>query len=104
MPVADPWAALGDPTRREILAVVAAGPSSVSDIARGLPISRPAVSQHLQVLLDAQMVEVYPRGRQRIYVARPEGLDKLRRELDSFWSQALSSFKLIAEQTHQPEE
>lgn len=101
MRTADPWAALGDPTRRGILARVAAEPSSVTDLANGLPISRPAVSQHLQVLLEADLVDVHPRGRQRIYAARPDGLSSLRAELDGFWSQALSNFKRIAESTYE---
>lgn len=97
---ADPWAALGDPTRRGILARVAARPSSVTDIAHGLPVSRPAVSQHLQVLLESGLVDVRPRGRQRIYAARPEGLAGLRAELDRFWSQALATFKDLAETSY----
>lgn len=98
MRTADPWTALGDPTRREIFARVAAHPSSVTRLADGLPISRPAVSQHLQVLLEARLVDVHPQGRRRIYAARPDGLAALREELDRFWSQALSNFKRIAEE------
>jgi DNA-binding transcriptional ArsR family regulator len=93
----DAWAALGDPTRRGILARVAARPSSVTEIARGLPVSRPAVSQHLQVLLDARLVDVHPRGRERIYAARPDGLAAVRAELVQFWSEALANFTQIAE-------
>lgn len=89
--------ALGDPTRRGILARVAGRPSSVTAIADELPISRPAVSQHLQVLLQAGLVDVRPQGRERIYEARPEGLDELRRELDTFWRMALSNFKRVTE-------
>jgi DNA-binding transcriptional ArsR family regulator len=98
---ADPWTALGDPTRRGILARVATRPSSVTDIAHGLPVSRPAVSQHLQVLLEAGLVDVQPRGRHRIYAARPDGLAELRAELDRFWSQALHNFKQLAETNHE---
>jgi DNA-binding transcriptional ArsR family regulator len=65
-------------------------------------VSRPAVSQHLRVLHQARLVEVRARGRHRIYSARPEGLAALRAELDSFWSQALATFKQLAEDT--PEE
>ena len=100
MRTADPWAALGDPTRRGILALVAQQPSSVTDLARGLPISRPAVSQHLHVLLEARLVSVQPSGRQRIYAADPDGLAALRAELDTFWSSALANFKTIAEETY----
>jgi DNA-binding transcriptional ArsR family regulator len=93
----DPWAALADPTRRALLARVANEPSGVTALAEGLPISRPAVSQHLHVLLEARLVDVRPRGRQRIYAARPDGLAALRAELDTFWSAALQNFKKIAE-------
>lgn len=99
MRTADPWAALADPTRRGLLARVASEPSSVTDLARDLPISRPGVSQHLKVLLDARLVEVHKVGRQRIYTARPDGLAALRAELETFWSKALSNFKGIAEGT-----
>lgn len=98
----DPWHAVADPTRRRVLARVARGPCSVTEIARELPVSRPAVSQHLRVLLDARLVEVQPSGRERIYQPRPEGLAVMRRELESFWNQAMSAFKSIAEQTYQP--
>ena len=94
------WNALGDPTRREIFARVAKQPSSVTELARRLPVSRPAVSQHLHVLLDAGLVEVETRGRERIYRARPEGLQPLRAELESFWAQALASFKRTAEESY----
>jgi DNA-binding transcriptional ArsR family regulator len=97
----DAWTALGDPTRRRILARVAAGPGPVGEIARGFPISRPAVSQHLRVLREARLVEVRPRGRQRIYTARPDGLAQLRAELETFWSQALAGFRQIAEATYE---
>jgi DNA-binding transcriptional ArsR family regulator len=100
----DSWTALGDPTRRGILAMVVRQPSSVTDLARDLPISRPAVSQHLRVLLRARLVDVRPRGRERIYTARLDGLDALRRELEVFWTQALASFKTIAEQSYRTEE
>ncbi|HET9139077.1 metalloregulator ArsR/SmtB family transcription factor, partial [Actinophytocola sp.] len=64
---ADPWHALADPTRRRVFARVAGGPCSVTEIARELPVSRPAVSQHLRVLLDAHLVEVHRQGRMRLY-------------------------------------
>ena len=97
---ADPWYALADPTRRRVFARVAAGPCSVTEVARHLPVSRPAVSQHLRVLLDARLVEVHRRGREHIYRPRPEGLDLLRRELESYWTQTLAAFKDLAEQTY----
>lgn len=104
MGVADPWTALADPTRRGLLARLTREPSSVTDLARDLPISRAAVSQHLKLLLDTQLVDVRPQGRQRIYRARPETLAALRNELDTFWSQALSNFKRIAETPRQETE
>lgn len=100
MPTADPWTALADHTRRGLLARVAREPSSVTDLAKDLPMSRPAVSQHLKLLLDARLVDVRRQGRQRIYAARPDDLAALREELDTFWNQALSNFKRIAETTH----
>ncbi len=100
MQAVDSWSALGDPTRRGILATLARRPSSVTDLARDLPISRPAVSQHLQVLLRADLVEVHPHGRERIYRARLDGLESLRRELEQFWTEALSSFKYLAEDSY----
>ncbi|HLR93451.1 MAG TPA: metalloregulator ArsR/SmtB family transcription factor [Jiangellaceae bacterium] len=101
MHTADPWTALADPTRRGLLARVAQEPGSVTELARHLPISRPAVSQHLTLLLDAGLVDVCRQGKRRIYRARPEGLATLRDELDTFWSQALSNFKRIAETPQQ---
>lgn len=96
----DPWHALADPTRRRVLARVTQGPCSVSEIARGLPVSRPAVSQHLRVLLDAHLVNVRRQGRAHVYQPRPDGLDRLRRELESYWRQTLATFKTVAEQTY----
>ena len=100
MGTTDTWMALGDATRRGILARVAQAPSSVTNLARALPISRPAVSQHLQILYAAGLVDVRPHGRERIYTARLDGLDSLRRELETFWNHALANFKRIAEADH----
>jgi len=100
VPTADAWTALGDPTRRGILARVLRQPSSVNDLARDLPVSRPAVSQHLHVLLEARLVDVRPQGRQRIYTARLDGLESLRRELETFWTQALANLKRVAEESY----
>ena len=94
----DPWAALGDPTRRAVMARVVERPRSVAELALGLPVSRPAVSQHLKVLADAHLVSVEVQGRRRIYRPVPGGLAELRSELDRFWSQALDNFKRAAEQ------
>lgn len=99
---ADPWQALADPTRRRVFARVVGGPCSVTEIARDLPVSRPAVSQHLRVLLDARLVDVHQQGRQRMYELRPDGLADMRRELDSYWNTTLSRFKDVAERTYRP--
>jgi len=105
MQTVDAWAALGDPTRRGILARVARRPSSVTELARELPISRPAVSQHLSVLREARLVDVRPSGRQRIYAPRLDGLESLRAELETFWTQALANLKRVAEESyHESEE
>jgi DNA-binding transcriptional ArsR family regulator len=89
---------LADPTRRTIFERVAGRPSAVGELAGDLPISRPAVSQHLKVLKDAGLVIDEPDGARRIYRVDPEGVDALRAYLDQFWNQALTAFKRIAEQ------
>jgi DNA-binding transcriptional ArsR family regulator len=96
----DPWAALADPTRRAVLARVAERPSSVEQISETLPVSRPAVSQHLRVLAEANLVVARREGRCRIYRLQPEGLRAPRAELERFWSQALENFKQIAEEAY----
>lgn len=97
----DPWGALGDPTRRRILERVAECPRSVAEIASGLPVSRPAVSQHLRVLADADLVTAHKEGRRRVYRIQPSGLHRVQRELDRFWSQTLENLKRIAEESDQ---
>jgi len=94
----DPWAALGDPTRRQIFERLAASPQSVGELARGLPISRPAVSQHLKVLKDAGLVSDRAAGARRIYQLNPDGVGTMRAYLDRFWAQSLAAFKQAAEQ------
>jgi DNA-binding transcriptional ArsR family regulator len=89
--------ALGDPTRREVLELLRAGPRSVGDLAARLPVSRPAVSQHLRILKEAHLVADERVGTRRIYRVDPSGLDDLRRYVESFWSDALASFKASAE-------
>jgi DNA-binding transcriptional ArsR family regulator len=91
-------AALADPTRRVIFERVAERPSAVLELARELPVSRPAVSQHLKVLKDAGLVVARPDGNRRIYQADPEGLAELRSYLEQFWGKALQSYKAIVEQ------
>ena len=93
----DAWSALADPSRRTIFARLAARPHSVADLARHLPISRPAVSQHLRVLKEADLVQVRAEGTRRIYRADPDGLRAMRAELESFWGAALAHFKDLAE-------
>jgi DNA-binding transcriptional ArsR family regulator len=95
---ADPWAALGDRTRRTIFTSVARRPCAVGELARDLPVSRPAVSQHLKVLKEAGLVTDRAEGNRRIYEVNPEGLKAMRAELDQFWSSALAGFKATVEQ------
>ena len=95
--------ALGDPTRLAILERLADQPLAVVDLARGLPVSRPAVSQHLRVLKDAGLVIDRAAGNRRIYRVDPEGLAALRDQLDRFWGKALASYKTIVEQRMQEE-
>jgi DNA-binding transcriptional ArsR family regulator len=85
--------ALGDATRRAIVDRLFDGPRSVGDLARGFPVSRPAISQHLRILKDANLVVDEAVGNRRLYRLNPEGFDLLRDYLDRFWSQALTAFK-----------
>jgi DNA-binding transcriptional ArsR family regulator len=94
----DGLAALGDPTRRTIFELVAERPRAVGELARDMPVSRPAVSQHLKVLKDAGLVIDRPQGNRRIYSADPDGLAELCAYLEQFWTTALTSFKAIVEQ------
>jgi DNA-binding transcriptional ArsR family regulator len=89
--------ALGDPTRRSIFELLAARPSSVGELAAELPVSRPAVSQHLKVLKAAHLVTDRAVGNRRIYQLNPDGVGAMRAYLDRFWNQALASFKEVAE-------
>ena len=96
------WTALADPTRRSVFERIVERPCSVGELARELPVSRPAVSQHLKVLKDAGLVIDTRAGKQRIYRIDPDGLAALRAELDRFWTKTLASYKVAVEQT--PEE
>jgi DNA-binding transcriptional ArsR family regulator len=96
---ADGWTALGDPTRREIFERLADRPSAVGELASKLPVSRPAVSQHLRVLKEAGLVIDRPAGNRRIYRVDPDGLASLRADLERFWTQALATYKEIVEQS-----
>jgi DNA-binding transcriptional ArsR family regulator len=95
---ADGWIALGDPTRRAIFERLAEHPRAVGELARELPVSRPAVSQHLKVLKEAGLVLDRPDGTRRIYQLDPAGLEALRAQLDRFWTKALANYKAVAEQ------
>jgi DNA-binding transcriptional ArsR family regulator len=90
------FAALGDPTRRAIFERVAAQPSAVGDLARGLPVSRPAVSQHLRVLKQAGLVSETPEGTRHIYRLDPRGIAAMRDWLDAQWTSALDAFRDFA--------
>jgi DNA-binding transcriptional ArsR family regulator len=94
--------ALGDPTRRAIFERLANGPKAVGEIADELPVSRPAVSQHLKVLKQAGLVVDRAQGTRRLYQLNPQGIQDLRAYFDQFWNQALASFKEAVEQEAQP--
>jgi DNA-binding transcriptional ArsR family regulator len=89
--------ALGDRTRRRIIKRLELGPLPVVEIARGMPVARPAISQHLKVLKDAGLVVDRPAGNRRLYALDPDGLVQLRRFLESFWADALTRFTRFAE-------
>ena len=95
---AEGWTALGDPTRRAIFERLADRPRAVGELAGELPVSRPAVSQHLKVLKDAGLVLDRPAGTRRIYQLDPDGVGALRAYLDQFWNQALAAYKTAVEQ------
>jgi DNA-binding transcriptional ArsR family regulator len=90
-------AALADPTRRRVFEQLRSGPKAVGRIAKSMPVSRPAVSQHLKVLKDAGLVREQREGTRRIYEIDPRGLSALRRWLDQFWDEALDAFQAAAE-------
>jgi DNA-binding transcriptional ArsR family regulator len=94
--------ALGDPTRRTIFELLAECPSPVGVLADRLPVSRPAVSQHLRVLKDAGLVRDHRDGTRRIYGVDPNGVAELRDYLDRFWNSALASFKVRVEKGGEP--
>lgn len=91
------FSALGDPTRRRIFERVAERPRAVGDLARGLPVSRPAVSQHLKVLKEAGLVREVAEGTRRIYHIDPRGVGAMRDWLDSHWRGALAAFQKFAD-------
>src|SRR3954454_24350329 len=91
--------ALADPTRREIFERLALRPLAVGELARGLPVSRPAVSQHLKVLKGAGLVTDRAEGTRRVYAVDPDGIEALRAYLDQFWDKTLTAFKQAVEQS-----
>jgi DNA-binding transcriptional ArsR family regulator len=93
----DTLTALADPTRRNVFERLVSGPLSVAELAEGLPVSRPAVSQHLRVLKEAGLVLDRPNGTRRLYQLDPVGLGALRDYLDLLWEQSLAAFKVAAE-------
>ncbi len=93
---------LSDPTRRRVFEKLRSGPQSVAVLAEGLPVSRPAVSQHLKALKDARLVADRREGARRVYYIDPDGLGELRRWLDQFWDHALEAFKQEVEATTSP--
>ncbi len=96
--------ALADPTRRKIFERLRRGPRAVGELAKGLPVSRPAVSQHLKVLKEAGLVDDTAEGTRRIYYIDPKGLASLRRWLDQFWDDALEAYRAEAEKLEHDEE
>jgi DNA-binding transcriptional ArsR family regulator len=96
--VASPLAALGDPMRRTLLERLAERPQSVGELASGLPVTRPAVSQHLKVLKEASLVTDRAEGTRRVYQIDPAGLAAIRQWLDQNWERALAGFAKAAEE------
>lgn len=99
----DHWAALGDPTRRAIFERLAERAQAVGELAGELPVSRPAVSQHLKVLKQAGLVTDQAVGTRRVYRLDPNGLQRLRADLERFWTQALTTYKQIVEESAEEE-
>ena len=95
----DVIAALADPTRRQILELLRTGPRAVGSLAADLPVTRVAVSQHLRILREAELVSDTPAGTQRIYRVEPAGLIELQKYLEGFWGEVLASFAREAEKT-----
>jgi DNA-binding transcriptional ArsR family regulator len=94
----DGWAALGDPSRLAIVTCLAERPLAVGELAELLPISRPAVSQHLRVLKEAGLVTDRAAGTRRVYRLNPAGIAALRDQLETFWNRALDNYRDVAEE------
>lgn len=97
----NPLDALGDPTRRAIVERLFDGPKPVVELARGFPVSRPAISHHLKILKDANLVTDQADGTRRLYSLNPEGFDLLRDYFDRFWGQALKALKKKLEESEE---
>lgn len=97
--VTDPFEALGDPNRREILRLLGAEDLAVGEIAEAMPISRPAVSRHLRLLKDAGLVAERAKGTRRIYQLQAEGLEAVQAYVQGVWGEAANRFRLVAENT-----
>lgn len=97
------WEAMGDPTRRAILQQLLDRPLAVGELAEHLPVSRPAVSQHLKVLKESGLVSDATKGTRRIYRLNPAGVQALRDQLDTFWSRAMSGYEATIEHQSQEE-
>ncbi|PLP56642.1 transcriptional regulator [Mesorhizobium loti] len=97
-------AALGDPTRRRIFELVAARPRSVAELTREVTVSQSAVSQHLKVLRESQLVRAEPKGASNVYHIDPAGLGQMRAELDRFWNGALAAYEVAVEQPVEEQE
>jgi DNA-binding transcriptional ArsR family regulator len=100
----DVWTALGDPTRKAIFELLLERPRAVVELAGEVPVSRPAVSQHLRVLKDVGLVIDQPSGTRRIYRAHPDGLATLHADLERFWGKALANYKAVVEQATEENE
>ena len=100
----DGWTALGDPTRKAIFELLLERPRAVIELAGELPVSRPAVSQHLRVLKDVGLVIDQPNGTRRIYRAQPDGLAAMRADLERYWGKALAAYKAVVEQAAEENE
>lgn len=98
------FTALGDPSRRSIFERVAARPTAVGELAKDMPISRPAVSQHLKVLKEAGLVRETVEGTKRIYHLDPRGIGAMREWLDAHWRQALGAFQAFADAEYEKDE
>jgi DNA-binding transcriptional ArsR family regulator len=97
------WTALGDPTRLAIMERLVERPRAVVELAEALPVSRPAVSQHLKILKLAGLVIDQPVGNRRIYRVDPQGLAELRADIDRFWEKTLAAYKVAVEQSSEEE-